>query len=60
MAETSDIQKIKESIKFWNVTQKEAANIDFHTDWVISKSRNNIIFEKNIFSNDIFFQTNLL
>ena len=40
MAETSDIQKIKESIKFWNVTKEEAANIDFHTDGGISKSRN--------------------
>ena len=39
MAETSDIQKIKESIKFWNVTKEEAANIDFHTDGGISKSR---------------------
>ena len=33
-------QPCKESIKFWNVTKEEAANIDFHTDGGISKSRN--------------------
>ena len=37
MADTSDIQTIKKKLKFWNVSEEEAGNIDFHTDERIDK-----------------------
>jgi len=32
MAETSDVKAIKDLIKFWNISDKQAENIDFHID----------------------------
>ena len=32
MAETSDVKAIKDLIEFWNISDKQAENIDFHTD----------------------------
>ena len=32
MAETSDVKAIKDLIKLWNISDKQAENIDFHID----------------------------